>query len=157
MSELVSARAATDLDEPFLWALFEATAPLDGLDPVLRRLQWQAQRRGYQATWPDAEDLLIIQGVTPIGRTLTWYGSAEIRLIDIALLPQAQGRGLGQRLLRELFAASARLQRPVRGTVSRKNERALRLYLREGFQIVGQTPLHVELERAHDQSERHSG
>jgi ribosomal protein S18 acetylase RimI-like enzyme len=58
--------------------------------------------------------------------------SAEIRVVDVALLPAARGRGIGTALLRDLLAEGARTGKKVSIHVERFN-RALGLYRRLGF------------------------
>jgi ribosomal protein S18 acetylase RimI-like enzyme len=59
----------------------------------------------------------------------------EIRLVDIALLPEHRGRGIGGALLRGLLDEGAVSGRRVSMHVERSNP-ALRLYERLGFERV---------------------
>src|ERR1044072_7899393 len=59
------------------------------------RAQYDAQKAEYDARFPDGEyDVIEMDGRT-VGRV--WVGRAEheIRLLDIALLPEAPRRGVG--------------------------------------------------------------
>ncbi|HAV35433.1 MAG TPA: GNAT family N-acetyltransferase, partial [Massilia sp.] len=59
-------------------------------------------------------------------------GAAEIRVIDIALLAQYRGQGIGTTLLRSLLDEARRGARRVTIHVEENNP-ALALYLRLGF------------------------
>ena len=62
----------------------------------------------------------------------------EIRLVDIALLAEARGRGIGAKLIANLLARATSEAKPVRLHVEKSNP-ALRLYQRQGFQIIEDT------------------
>lgn len=69
-----------------------------------------------------------------------------MRIIEIQLLPEFQGHGIGTALLqRELRFADAR-GLPVRLQVLREN-RARTLYERLGFRVCGETDTHFLMER----------
>jgi ribosomal protein S18 acetylase RimI-like enzyme len=70
----------------------------------------------------------------------------RIHLARIFLLPGAQGRGLGGRVLGVLLDASHARGLPVALTVLHANPRARSFYERLGFRAVGETPTHVHLE-----------
>lgn len=65
----------------------------------------------------------------------------ELRLVDLAVREEDEGRGLGSALLGRL-AGQARLWSCAKLTleVSAENEGALRLYRKTGFQVVGRRP-----------------
>src|SRR5215211_5254758 len=88
--ELVSVYASTRAAE-----LAQVTWWDDGQKLAFCRAQYDAQKEEYDARFPDAEyDVIELEGRTA-GRV--WVGRAEeeIRLLDIALLPEAQRQGLG--------------------------------------------------------------
>jgi len=70
----------------------------------------------------------------------------RIYLARIFLLPDAQGRGLGGRVLRALLDSSHARGLPVALTVLHANPRARSFYERLGFLAVGETATHVHLE-----------
>ena len=57
---------------------------------------------------------------------------AEIRLVDISLLPEFRNRGLGTSLLRDLFTEAEAAGKPLTIHVEKFNP-AMRLYQRLGF------------------------
>src|SRR5207253_7664260 len=94
-----------------------------------------AQNRHVELAHPRAEQLLIEQAGAPIGRLYIEERDAELWLIDIALLPERRGRGIGAALLQDLLAHGRALGKPVGLTVV-KNSPARRLYERLGFVAV---------------------
>jgi ribosomal protein S18 acetylase RimI-like enzyme len=72
---------------------------------------------------------------TRIGRIVVDFGSNEVHLVDIALIPEARGRGYGSQILRVLQQAAAQTRAPVTLTVSRTNPRARQVYLALGFRV----------------------
>jgi len=96
-----------------------------------------AQPRHYLAHYPDARfDLIELDGA-PIGRLYVQRTSDEIRVIDIALLPECRGRGLGGALLQGILDEAGATGRPVRLHVERWNP-AQRLYRRLAFIECGE-------------------
>lgn len=70
-----------------------------------------------------------------------WFTAGQLHLVTLAVAPDRQGRGIGQRLLIECLAlASASGLRSVALEVRPSNERAIRLYERYGFTRAGRLP-----------------
>ena len=105
-----------------------------------------AQRRHYQMAYPDAEHRIILFEANPAGRTLVSRTEQEILLVDIALLPEYRGRGIGEALIRELIDEATAKAVPVKLHVEKHN-RAARLYDRLGFTVIGDTGVYYEMER----------
>lgn len=99
------------------------------------RSQFQAQHTWYQEHYGDAQfDLILIDGV-PAGRLYVHRRATEIRLVDISLMPELRGRGIGSALLRELMAEAEAAGKPLTIHVEKYNP-AMRLYLRLGFRPI---------------------
>ena len=95
--------------------------------------QFQAQHTHYQQHFPDASyDLILLDG-QPAGRLYVDRNSDEIRILDIALLPEYRGQGIGTRVLNEIREEAAAARLPIRIHVEQNNP-ALNLYKRLGFQ-----------------------
>lgn len=99
--------------------------------------QAQLQHRHYTDNYPGADLLLIEDASGPIGRIYVFRSRAEIRLMDIALLPQWRGKGVGSRLLAELLDEARATDCCVTLHVEPHNP-AQRLYARLGFRLVEQ-------------------
>ena len=78
---------------------------------------------------------IIEQEGTPVGRLYVHRLHDEIRVIDIALLPEHRGRGLGGGLLRAVLEEAAAVGKSVYVSVERFNP-AMRLYQRLGFVAI---------------------
>ncbi len=137
----VSLRPVTDADQEFLVGVYASTraeelAQVDWNDnqkDAFIRWQFGLQRQEYDARYPNARYEVILVDDQPAGRI--WIGSddTQIRLLDIALLPEFQNRGAGAYLLRQLIDEAKRAQKPLRHMVFMLNENAHRFYERLGF------------------------
>lgn len=139
----VNFRPATDADQSFMSALYASTREqeLSVLDWSESRkadflaMQFDAQHRYYTEQFPTADFLLIERDAVPIGRIYVDRREEEIRLIDIALVPEARDLGLGGALLQDLLDEGQTSALPVKIHVETFNP-AMRLYLRLGFKAV---------------------
>jgi ribosomal protein S18 acetylase RimI-like enzyme len=146
-------RPATDEDEPFLYLVYASTreaelAPL-GWDEAAKhaflQLQFSTQDRTYRSAHPGGAFDLIIIGGEPAGRLYVDRRTDSIHVIDIALLPEHRGRGIGTGLLRALLEEGRGTGRRVTINALRTGA-ALALYRRLGFEVVRERGAHVELE-----------
>ena len=96
------------------------------------RQQFDAQDAYYRANYTNASfDVIEVDG-QPAGRLYVARWDDEIRIMDIALLPEHRGKGIGTHLLRDLLDEGSRTGKRVSIHVERNNP-ALRLYARLGF------------------------
>ena len=109
------------------------------------RMQFAAQQRSYAAGYPDADHCLILWLDEPVGRLIVSRTEQEIRLVDIALLPEYRNRGIGTCLVRELAKESQASRTPLRLQVLKGNK-AFRLYSRLGFSISSEDELYFQME-----------
>ncbi|WP_418058543.1 GNAT family N-acetyltransferase [Pimelobacter simplex] len=147
-------RPAAAADEPFLLALYAAgrAAELDqvawppGQREAFVAMQHDLRERQYRAAYPDAEHSVVEVADHPAGRLLLNRGEREIRVVDIALLPAHQGRGVGGTLLRRVLddAAATGDGVPVSLQVERAG-RARALYERLGFVVVAEDDVRLSL------------
>ncbi|HEV2802038.1 MAG TPA: GNAT family N-acetyltransferase [Pyrinomonadaceae bacterium] len=114
------------------------------------RSQFEAQREQYQARFPDAEYSVILYREQPAGRLWIGRTDEQIRLLDIAILPEFQNRGIGATLLRKLLAESERTGLPLRHMVFKPNTAALRFYQRFGFKQIDDVGAYIHMERRPD-------
>ena len=140
----VTLRPIRDDDRDFLRGLYASTREeeLAGVTDwsaeqkeAFLTQQFEAQHYQYQTYYAEASFDLVLEHGEPIGRLYVSRWEREIRVVDVALVPEARGRGLGTALLRELLAEGERTGRTVSIHVERFN-RALRLYRRLGFRDV---------------------
>jgi ribosomal protein S18 acetylase RimI-like enzyme len=147
-------RPATDADLPFLARLYASTReeelasvvwPPEQKEAFVRQ-QFEAQHAWYQENYANAAcDVVEVDG-QPAGRFYVDRWEREVRIVDISLLPEHRGRGLGNELLAALFAETDAAGKPVSVHVERFNP-ALNLYTRLGFLFREDKGVYLLLER----------
>ncbi|WP_010139366.1 GNAT family N-acetyltransferase [Oceanicola sp. S124] len=136
-------RAETDADGTFLCRLYRSTREeeMAGLPwseaqrQQFIQMQFSAQHAHYRQHYPDALWLIIEAEGGAAGRLYLDYWPQELRIIDIALLPGARGRGYGGAILRDLQDEASAQGRRI-GIHVEKSNRAQQLYRRLGFRPV---------------------
>ncbi len=147
----VSLRPATNDDESFLRQVFASTrlhefgwlADQNQLEALID-MQFKLQRQQYAAGYPEAEHNIILCDGQPVGRLFVSEGEEQIILVDIALLPAAQNRGIGKFLIEALLARAGSVEKKVQLHVFKANP-ARRLYERLGFIIVNEDSMYFEM------------
>ena len=137
------AMAATDL--PFLERVYGATrteelAQTDWDEAQKAKFvsfQFQAQHLHYTTHYTGAEFLVIERDGVAVGRLYLHWRTDDLRIVDIALLPEARGHGTGEALLRALLDAASARGHGVSIHVEQMNP-AMRLYQRLGFRKAGE-------------------
>jgi ribosomal protein S18 acetylase RimI-like enzyme len=109
------------------------------------RMQFAAQNRYYHANFPAASYDLIIDGEEVLGRLYINRGETAWNVIDLAVLPEHRGQGIGTELLTRVLADAATEVRPVQMHVERFNP-ARRLYARLGFRQIADKGVYLLLE-----------
>lgn len=99
------------------------------------RMQFQAQHAWYQEHYGDAQFDLVLIDSAPAGRLYVHRRAKEIRLVDISLMPELRGKGIGSAMLRELMAEAEAAGKPLTIHVEKYNP-AMHLYLRLGFKPI---------------------
>jgi len=99
------------------------------------RRQFDAQSAYYAANYPEASFQIIARDGWPVGRLYVARWEKEIRIVDITLLPESRGGGIGTKLLRDLQNEARAAGKSLTIHVERFN-RALTLYQRLGFKEV---------------------
>jgi ribosomal protein S18 acetylase RimI-like enzyme len=148
----IRARVPNDGDAGFLARLYASTR-LDlhsmTADPAfvasLIAMQQRFQAAGYRNDFPGASYLLLEHDGAPCGRIVVDAGPLALRLVDIALLAEVRGQGLGSHVLRALQACAARLGLPLTLAVHHSNPHARRLYLALGFQSNGRNDVSEQM------------
>jgi len=99
---------------------------------ALLQQQYDARHRGYRAEYPHADFSIVERRDVPIGRFYVHRGAREHYLVDIAILPDHAGQGVGATLLDLMLAEAARAGVVATLRVDHFNP-AKRLYQRKGF------------------------
>jgi ribosomal protein S18 acetylase RimI-like enzyme len=143
MTDSIRLRPKSEADRSFLAALYASTrtqelAMVPWSDEQKQAfLQWQfdAQTTHYDTHYEGADFLIVELDGAPIGRLYADRRPEDIEIIDIALLPQFRGAGLGTRLLRDVLGEAEAGGKSVKIYVEHFNP-ARHLYDRLGFQHV---------------------
>lgn len=149
----VALRPIQDGDAELLFAIYASTraeelaqvAWDDAQKEGFLRMQFDAQRKFYESEYPGAEFQIILVAGERAGRLYVHRRKQEIRIMDIALLPEFRGRGIGTMLLNDILAEGHRTSRPVTIHVESFNP-ARRLYARLGFRKVASNGVYHLLE-----------
>jgi ribosomal protein S18 acetylase RimI-like enzyme len=96
------------------------------------QMQFEAQTRFYEENYIGAKFQVILADDVRAGRLYIHPRANEIRIMDIALLPEFRGRGIGFALLNEILDEARAANQTVSIHVERMNP-ALHLYERLGF------------------------
>jgi len=137
-------RPITDADLPFLYEVYASTrteelAPVawsEAQKTAFLTMQFRAQHADYQQNYPGADRLLVVMPADqPAGRLYLERGKRAHVVIDIALLPEHRGQGLGAAIMRDLMDEAARAGKLLSIHVEKFNP-ALHLYRRLGFRTV---------------------
>ena len=118
----------------------------DAQKDAFLRSQFAAQDAWWRENYADASfDVVVVDG-EPAGRLYVHRGPSEIRIVDIALLPEHRGKGIGTALLSDLLSEADAAGKSVTIHVERLNP-ALRLYERLGFSVAEDKGVYLFLER----------
>jgi ribosomal protein S18 acetylase RimI-like enzyme len=146
-------RPVTEADRDFLLGLYAASrqeeldqvAWAPGAREAFLEMQFDAQDRDYRSNNPEGCFDLIEVGGRPAGRLYVDRRPGDLRVVDIALLPEFRGRGIGRQLLTELQRQAADEGRIVSIHVEVHN-RAAGLYERLGFVVAEELGVYRRME-----------
>lgn len=148
----VSWREAGEGDRELLHAVYASTRSSElaalGWDAAATaaflRMQGDAQEADYTRRYAGLRRLVVTCDGTDAGRLYVADVAGEVRIVDVALLPEWRGRGAGTRLVEGVVADAG--GRTVSLHVTPGNP-AARLYERLGFVVTAADELSVRMER----------
>lgn len=108
--------------------------------------QFQYQHQYYQAHYADGQFLVVCKQEQAIGRLYWWADGDQASLIDISLLPEYRGAGIGSALLARMLARADADGQAISLHVEPYNP-AYRLYCRNGFDVIGQNGVYLKMRR----------
>jgi len=155
-SPRVRFRPALDGDRPFLFQVYASSREQE-LAPVpwtpqeklsFLEQQFRFQDHHYRTYYEGAQFLIIQVDDRDAGRLYLHRSSDEILVMDIALLPGEQKRGVGTSILSGLVAEADASGRSMSLHVEPDNP-ALRLYKRLGFRVEESVGAYLRLARPH--------
>ncbi len=110
----------------------------------LLEMQYEGQKNQYQVDFPFAVDSIILFNKIPVGRFLVARNEREIRGVDLNVLPEYRNLGIGTVLLNDAIKEASKTNRLFKFRVL-KNNRAIRLYLRLGCQVIADEGSHYAM------------
>lgn len=142
----ISLRAFCEEDEELLVRLYRSTREAElamvPWDEAQRqsfvRSQHSAQLRHYQTEYPQATHHIIELDGRPAGRVYVDRRELEIRILDITLLPEHRGHGIGLSIIRGLMEEATQTGRSVSTHLDSfaPGNRSQSLFEREGFKAA---------------------
>lgn len=124
-------------------ALFAAAALPEPMLAMLLDQQYRAHEVGTAQEHPEAERSVILADGAAVGRLVTApdhrAGARTLRIVDIALVPEARGRGIGTTVLEDTIRSAREAGWTALSLmVTHTNPHAARLYRRLGFRPRGE-------------------
>lgn len=151
---MIQLRAVEEKDTAFIEAVYRTTreAELNLTNwseyqkSAFISMQSTAQLTEYKTKFPGARFQVIIYNKKDAGRFYTCESENEIRLLDITILPEFTGQGIGTNLLHRLIQRSNKVQKKISLHVIASNP-ALKLYQRLGFVQIKKDGFRYYMER----------
>ena len=132
---------AGEADLPFLRELRRITM----MEAVTRQHPWVDEEQDRRVAVHLASAKIITVDGCFAGMVKVLRNRSRIRLSQIQLLPEYQGRGIGTAIIRELQEECRQRGIPLRLNVLEKNN-AVRLYQSLGFTVTGRKTLALKME-----------
>jgi len=137
----VTLRPVQASDEAFLISVFASTRDAElALVPwsleqkaAFIAMQFRAQNADYAFRYPGAQHDIICADSVAVGRLFLARLDDQLRIADVAVLPEYQGKGIGAWVLRRIMDEAATLQKPVTVYVEINNP-SLQWFERKGFE-----------------------
>lgn len=150
----LAVRPALPQDEIYLYELYSAVrAPEFALAPIsptqrehLIRIQFRGQMSSYAQRYPNSCYHIVLLDSKPVGRLWVAQEQREFHLVDIAIHPSLQRKGIGAALVQRLQQEAAKARLPIRSCVFRFNPGSLRFHQRLGFAIAREDEMHYHME-----------
>ena len=133
-------RPVQEADDALLLEIYSSTrademslVPWDAMQKqAFLQMQFSAQQKHYRAYFPHASHNIILDRGRPTGRLYVDRRETEIRILDVTLLPQARGHGIGTHILVDIMKEASQANKFVSIYIESYN-RSLRLFQRQGF------------------------
>ena len=147
-------RDALPSDRAFLLALYTSTRadefahlgwPVE-TERAFMKMQFEAQRGDYERRHPGARCQVVELRRCPVGRLWLAEDARSLTVLDISLVAELRGQGIGGECLRRVLRRADAARRDVELQVVRGNP-ARRLYERLGFRAVGEGDVRVAMVR----------
>jgi len=108
-------------------------------------MQMIAQLTDYEKNYKGATYEMVLYKKKPAGRLYLWETNNEIRIMDLSLLPEFQGKGIGRDILAGIVQ-SAKQKKKIASLHVIHGHPSKRMYERVGFKKVSETATHEYME-----------
>jgi GNAT superfamily N-acetyltransferase len=151
-AQVRTSRVVLPDDAPFLEAVYRSTreAELSALGwpsitaEMFARSQFDMQTRYYASAFPSAEHLVVVVDGTPAGRLIVDRSGPGWHVVDLSLLVEHRGAGVGTAVVRQLLDEAA--QSGVDVTChAESSSRAQRFWEHLGFIAGDREGVHVRM------------
>jgi ribosomal protein S18 acetylase RimI-like enzyme len=153
---MITFKTIEDKDQPFIEQVYRSTrekelSSTNWPEEQKKRfviMQSMAQELEYKNKFGNATYQLIHYKKKPAGRLYLWEKDREVRVIDITLLPEFQGKGIGKNILTDIIKKAHEKRKIVCLHVAPANP-AKKLYERLGFKTIRNesTRIYMECDR----------
>lgn len=139
----ITLRMVTPEDGAFLLGVYASTRATemalvpwsDEQKAVFLKFQFDAQDSYYRAQFPEAQFQVIMSDDEPVGRLYVLRQAEQMRILDITIVPERRGHGIGSALIGELLNEAVAANKPLTIWVEKDNP-SQRLFGRLGFSVV---------------------
>ena len=107
--------------------------------------QFEAQQHHYQKVYPAAAHEIILRNDRRVGQLYLAKLDAEIRIVDLLVLPNERNQGIGTYLITRLQAEAEQCAKPLRVYVESFNP-SMKLFERLGFSRGEAQGVHILME-----------
>lgn len=141
----VSLRTVTAQDSEFAYRVKKAA-----LSEYVRQVWgWDEneQQRLHERRFASQDFKVIVEAGADVGILALSHEPDCLKVNQLLLLPEFQGKGIGTACMRQVLDDAARRGLPVRLQVLKVNGRAIAFYRRLGFVDTGEDDTHIQMEK----------
>ena len=139
----ITLRTVTPEDYTFLLEVYASTRAAemalvpwnDEQKSAFLKFQFDAQASYYREQFPETQFQVIMNDDERVGRLYVVREADRIRILDITILPDRRGRGIGSMLIGELLDEALAANKPLNIWVEQDNP-SQNLFSRLGFLVV---------------------
>lgn len=108
--------------------------------------QFIIEQKQLLQIYPEAELNIVMLNNQPVGRLYVHHGENADRILEIGLLEEYRGLGIGRKLVSTVIENSAQLGKVVRLQVAWFNQGAYAFYARIGFKVIKNQGVSFEMQ-----------
>ena len=109
------------------------------------RSQFDAQTRDYIARNPGAEHRVLVYGAREVGRSFVARQAERVHILDVTVLTQERGKGVGSAFLSRMQEEAAAARLPLTIYVETFNP-SLNFFAKRGFRPEKEEGIHLLLQ-----------